>query len=165
MTAVLERSSALPSRADLAPFYDAYFETLDDGRIADWPDFFMEQCSFQIIPRENYEAGYQLCTIQADSRGMVIDRAQSISKTQMFAPRYCRRFYSGLRATGTEGAAIRVRQNVLVVQTLVDGPSEILICGVGHDLIEEGGPYGFRFRERILVIDSEMIPNSLIYPA
>lgn len=165
MSTVLERATALPAREALAAFYDAYFETLDDGRLEEWPDFFAQECLFQIIPRENHDAGYQLCTIQADSHGMVVDRAQSILRTQMFAPRYCRRFYSGLRATGREKGAIRVRQNVLVVQTMQDGPSEALICGVGHDLIEHGGLHGFLFRERILVIDSEMIPNSLIYPA
>lgn len=164
MSAVLEHDLTLPSRDALAAFYDSYFETLDEGRIEEWPRFFAEKCLFQIIPRENHEAGYQLCTIQADSKGMVIDRAQSILKTQMFAPRYCRRFYSGLRATGRENGGIRVRQNVLVVQTLLDGPSEIHICGVGYDVLEERSN-SFLFRERILVIDSEMIPNSLIYPA
>jgi len=164
MTAVLERPAALPSRDKLADFYDAYFEALDDLRLEEWPNFFADDCLFQIIPRENFDAGYQLCTIQADSKGMLVDRVQGILKTQMFAPRTCRRFYSGLRATGRDKGLLKVRQNVVVIQTLIDGPSLVHICGVGYDLLEEAGAE-FRFRERILVIDSEMIPNSLIYPA
>ena len=165
MSDSLSDSGALPDRDALTAFYDRYFETLDDGKLEEWPGFFCEDCRFQIIPRENHEAGYQLCTIQADSKGMLRDRVQGILKTQMFAPRYYRRFYSGLRATGRDSGGIKVRQNVLVIQTLVDRPSEVVICGVAHDLLEEAGPHDWRFRERILVIDSEMIPNSIIYPA
>lgn len=165
MTASDSGAGALPDRKALIAFYDRYFETLDDGKLEEWPGFFTEDCRFQIIPRENHEAGYQLCTIQADSKGMLLDRVQGILKTQMFAPRYYRRFHSGLRAIAREDGGIKVRQNVLVIQTLVDRPSEVVICGVAHDLLEEAGKNDWRFRERILVIDSEMIPNSIIYPA
>lgn len=165
MTSSDPGSAALPGRDALISFYDRYFEALDDGRLEEWPGFFTDDCRFQIIPRENHEAGYQLCTIQADSKGMLLDRVQGILKTQMFAPRYYRRFYSGLRATARGREGIKVRQNVLVVQTLIDRPSEVVICGVAHDLLEETGRDTWRFRERILVIDSEMIPNSIIYPA
>ncbi len=165
MSAVLGRPTALPSRNALADFYDAYFEALDDLRLEEWVGFFADDCLFQIIPRENYDAGYQLCTIRADSKGMLIDRVQGIQKTQMFAPRSSRRFYSGLRPTGRDrNGLIKVRQNVVVIQTLIDAPSLIHICGVAYDLLEETS-CSFRFRERILVIDSEMITNSLIYPA
>lgn len=164
MIGVVDRIAELPAREALHAFYDAYFEALDDLHLEKWPDFFVDDCLFQIIPRENFDAGYQLCTIHADSKGMLVDRVQGILKTQMFAPRICRRFYSGLRAVGRENGLVKVRQNVMMIQTLVDGPSLVHVCGVGHDLLEEVSD-GLRFRERILVIDSEMIPNSLIYPA
>ena len=165
MSALLERPVDLPDRTALHAFYISYFETLDDGRLETWPNFFIDDCLYQIIPRENYDAGYQLCTMQADSKGMLVDRVQGILKTQMFAPRYCRRFHSGLRITGHDGGEIRVRQNVLVIQTLLNKPSEILVCGVGRDLLVNDGSGELKFKERILVIDTEMIPNSLIYPA
>jgi salicylate 5-hydroxylase small subunit len=152
-------------REDLVAFYEAYFETLDDGRLEEWPDYFAEDCLYQIIPRENYEAGYQLCTMQADSRGMLVDRVHGILKTQVFAPRYCRRFYSGLRIVCTDEAEVRARQNVLLVQTQLNKPSEVLACGVAHDRLVPGGPRGLLFRERTIVLDSEMILNSFIYPA
>ena len=53
---------------------------------------------------------------------------------------------------------------VVVVQTLIDKKSEIVLSAVCHDvLVPDGGRN--RLRERIVVFDSEMIPNSLIYPA
>jgi salicylate 5-hydroxylase small subunit len=52
----------------------------------------------------------------------------------------------------------------LVVQTLIDKQSEIVLSAVCHDVavLDEDR---LRLRERIVVFDSEMIPNSLIYPA
>ncbi|MGH6708783.1 MAG: aromatic-ring-hydroxylating dioxygenase subunit beta [Bradyrhizobium sp.] len=153
-----------PDLEELRGFYDDYMETLDDGRLDDWPEFFVEDCLYRIIPRENFEAGYTLCTIQAESRGMLVDRVQGIQSTQMYAPRYYRRFYTGLRLKGEDATATRARQNVLVVQTMLNKPSQIVLCGVSHDVIVRDAG-GLRFKERILVFDSEMIPNSLIYPA
>ena len=40
----------------------AYLECLDDLRLAEWPEFFTEACTYRVIPRENFEAGRTLCT-------------------------------------------------------------------------------------------------------
>ena len=149
---------------ELAEFYDDYYSGLDAVQLHAWPGFFTEDCLYRIIPRENYEAGYTLCTMQAESRGMLIDRVMGLTKTQMYAPRTYRRFPSPVRIVAREGAGVRTRHNLLMVQTLIDKQTDIVLSAVCHDLVvrDEGG---LRFRERIVVSDSEMVPNSLIYPA
>jgi 3-phenylpropionate/cinnamic acid dioxygenase small subunit len=151
-------------RAALRDLFDDYYTVLDDVRLDDWPAFFTEDCLYRVIPRENYEAGYSLCTIQAESRGMLIDRVMGLTRTQMYAPRYYRRFPGPLRIVSRDGNDVRTRHNLLVVQTLIDKQSEIVLSAVCHDLVvrDDGTP---RLRQRIVVFDSEMIPNSLIYPA
>src|SRR5882762_6886291 len=109
MTALANPVAAL-SREDIRAFYDAYFAALDDGRLEEWPDFFVEDCLYRIIPRENYEAGQGQCLIQGDSKGMLTDRVRVILSTQVYAPRYCRRFYSGLRLVNRTGRELEVRQ-------------------------------------------------------
>jgi 3-phenylpropionate/cinnamic acid dioxygenase small subunit len=150
-------------RDTLRDFYDDYYTVLDDVRLDEWPAFFTEDCTYRVIPRENFEAGYTLSTIYAESRGMLIDRVMGVTRTQMFAPRYCRRFPGPLRIVARDGDGVRVRHNLLVVQTLIDKQSEIVLSAVCHDLVmsDEQRP---RLRERVVVFDSEMIPNSLIYP-
>ena len=145
-------------------FFDDYYTILDDVRLEEWPSLFTEDCLYRVIPRENYEAGYTLCTIQAESRGMLVDRVMGLTRTQMFAPRYYRRFPGPLRIISSGQQGVRTRHNLLVVQTLIDKQSDIVLCAVCHDLLvrEDAGP---RLRERIVIFDSEMIPNSLIYPA
>jgi 3-phenylpropionate/cinnamic acid dioxygenase small subunit len=103
--------------------------------------------------------------MQADSKGMLTDRVRAILKTQVYAPRYYRRFYSGLRIVGGTAKEWEVRQNVLIVQTLIDKPSEILGCGTGRDRVVSSASGELKFLDRTLVLDTEMIRNSLIYPA
>ena len=149
---------------DVRAFYDAYFASLDEDRLEEWPDFFVEDCLYRIIPRENYEAGQRQCLIQGDSKNMLLDRVQAIRSTQVYAPRYCRRFYSGLRVINRAGNALDIRHNLLVVQTLVNRRSTIQGCGACHDrlILTETGE--LKFVERTVIFDTEMIDNTLIYP-
>ncbi len=157
-------ASVRADRDALRDFFDEYYDVLDEVRLDEWPGLFTEDCLYRVIPRENYEAGYTLCTMQAESRGMLVDRVMGLTRTQMYAPRYYRRFPGPLRLTGRDGDGVRCRHNLLVVQTLIDRQSEIVLSASCHDLVvpEEDR---LRLKERIVVIDSEMIPNSLIYPA
>jgi 3-phenylpropionate/cinnamic acid dioxygenase small subunit len=149
--------------ARVRDLYDNYYEALDDVRLEEWPNFFTEECLYRVIPRENFEHGYTLCTMQAESRGMLQDRVTGLLKTQMYAPRYYRRFPGPLRVKQQSPEGIRLRHNLLMVQTLIDKPSDIVLAGVCHDLVVEDQGR-LRFRERIVAFDSEMVPNSLIYP-
>ena len=151
-------------RDALRDFYDDYYSVLDDVRLEEWPGFFTEECLYRVVPRENFEAGYTLSTIWAESRGMLIDRVMGLTRTQLYAPRYYRRFPGPLRIVSRDGDSVHVRHNLLVVQTLIDKQTEIVLSAVCHDVLvpDDGRP---RLRERIVVFDSEMIPNSLIYPA
>jgi salicylate 5-hydroxylase small subunit len=151
-------------RDTLRDFYDVYYNVLDDLRLDEWPAFFTEDCLYRVIPRENYEAGYTLSTIYAESRGMLIDRVMGLTRTQMYAPRYYRRFPGPLQIVSRDSEAVRVRHNLLVVQTLIDKKTEIVLSAVCHDLLEPGDERPL-LRQRIVVFDSEMLPNSLIYPA
>jgi 3-phenylpropionate/cinnamic acid dioxygenase small subunit len=151
-------------RDALRDFYDEYYTVLDDLRLDEWPALFTEACVYRVIPRENYEAGYTLSTIYAESRGMLVDRVMGVTRTQMYAPRYYRRFPGPIRIVSCDGDAARSRHNLLVVQTLIDKKTEIVLSAVCHDVLVPDGERN-RLRERVVVFDSEMIPNSLIYPA
>jgi 3-phenylpropionate/cinnamic acid dioxygenase small subunit len=151
-------------RAAIRDFYDDYYGVLDDVRLEVWPAFFTETCVYRVIPRENFEAAYTLSTIYAESRGMLVDRVMGLTRTQMFAPRYYRRFPGPLRIVAHEEGAVRVRHNLLMVQTLIDKPTEIVLSAVCHDVLVPADT-GLKLQERIVVFDSEMLPNSLIYPA
>ena len=152
------------TRDAIRDLFDDYYATLDDVRLHDWPDYFTQDCLYRVIPRENYEAGYSLCTMQAESRGMLKDRVTGLTRTQMYAPRYYRRFPTAPRIVAEEGGVVQVRHNLLVVQTLIDKTSDIVLSAVCHGkVVVDDGP--LRVAGRIVVLESELILNSLVYPA
>ena len=46
----------------LEELYAAYTACLDEERFEEWPEFFVEQCLYKIVPRENFERGLPLAT-------------------------------------------------------------------------------------------------------
>lgn len=160
MTLTLNESSL---RNKVREHYEAYYETLDDLKLEEWPLFFTEECLYRVVPRENFERGLPVSTMFAESRGMLEDRVTGLLKTQMYAPRYYRRFPGPVHLQQTSGD-VRTRHNLLMVQTLVDQQPNIVLCGVCHDVLAEKSGH-LLFRERVVVFDNEMIANSLIYPA
>ena len=51
-----------------------YAACLDDCRLNDWLDLFVEDCLYRIVPRENYAANLPLSLVLCDSKDMLRDR-------------------------------------------------------------------------------------------
>lgn len=158
---------ALELRLAIDELYARYCACLDEARFDDWPDFFTEDCVYKVMPRENHERGLPLATIAAESRGMLRDRAYGIQNTLFHQPYYQRHLVSGwfVRAVDDQdgGLVIRTQASYAVFRTKQNHLSEVFNVGryVDAIVLEAGVP---KFREKLCVFDSELIPNSLIYP-
>jgi len=153
----------LELRAEVEDLYYDYAAALDDFELERWPEFFVEECWYKIISRENYDRGLPLATMWCESKGMLKDRVVTIRQTQMFAPRTMRHIVGNVRIKSDEGAEIQSGANYVVIQTLVDDESRIFNTGRYLDtLVREQGR--LKFKSRICIYDTIMIPNSLIYP-
>lgn len=150
-------------RPALEDLYTRYNIALDDLNLEAWPEFFEDNCLYKVTAKENWDAGKPLSTIRCESKGMLKDRVLGLRRTMMYAPRYCRRFQSALQINSVHNGIIEARSNFLCVQTLVDEPSEVAFCGVAFDKISIKNKEP-KFIERVCVLDTEMISNSLIYP-
>jgi salicylate 5-hydroxylase small subunit len=150
-------------RLDIGDLYAAYAACLDEGRFDDWPGFFVEDCRYRVIPRENHEQGLPLCTMDLQSRGALKDRVYGVQSTLFHAPYYQRHIIGPIRITGRSGAVSMVEANYLVVRTKRDAPSELFNAGRYIDRVV-ATENGLQFIEKVCVFDSELIPNSMIYP-
>ena len=148
---------------ELQTLYLDYCACLDEGRYADWPDFFTEECVYQLIPRENFDRGLPLATLSFESRGMLKDRIYAITETLFHAPYYQRHILSGVRINGIDGEIIRSETSYVVIRTKQSELSEVFNTGRYIDIVVRE-PGGLRLRERRCVFDSELIRNSIIYP-
>lgn len=157
------RMNARELRLELEELYSAYAACLDEERFEEWPEFFTDDCVYKIVPRENFERGLPLATWFCENKGGLLDRVIAIRKTMMYAPRYVRRLVTGIRIFGWEGETLAVRANYLALETLLDEPTRVFNCGQYRDVLVVVGDR-LRFKEKLCIFDSLLVPNSLIYP-
>lgn len=154
---------ALELRFALDDLYARYAACLDEARYDDWIDLFTEACLYRLVPRENFDRNLPLSTMMAESRGMLKDRVYGIANTLYHQPYYQRHIISGLFVREAEGDIIRTQANYAVFRTKQNEFSGVFNVGRYLDTVvmEESR---LKFREKVCVFDSELIPNSLIYP-
>jgi len=150
-------------RLELEALYADYTGCLDEERFEDWPDFFTDDCLYKIVPRENFERGLPLATWLCESRGYLLDRITAIRKTSVYAPRRIRRIVSAIRIHGWTGDVLEARASYAAYETLIDELTRVFNVGEYRDQIVVSGGR-LKFAEKICVFDSQLVPNSLIYP-
>ena len=157
---------ALPARElrlELEALYAEYVACIDNDELERFPDFFTENCLYQIQPRTNYERGLPLATWLSESRGMLKDRMVAIRQLSTYGPRHLRHVVSGIRILGWNGDALRCEANYAVFETLPEQLTRVFQVGRYLDrIVVDAGR--LRFAEKLCVFDSELIPNTLIYP-
>ncbi len=154
---------AVELRLEIEDLYSEYCAALDEGRYEDWAALFTEDCLYRIVPRDNHQRGLPLALMHCESRGMLLDRVVALRETSYYAPRVLRHMVSGIRLAAAADGALRGEANYLVLQTLAEQPTTLFNAGRYLDVItrEEAG---WRFRERLCIFDSILVPNSLIVP-
>lgn len=148
---------------DLMRLYADYASVVDAAQWDKWPEFFTEQCEYKVQPRENYERGFPLATLALLSRGMLMDRVYGIQKTLFHDPYYQRHVVGVPLVLKLEGNCIVSEANYAVFRTKLSGDSTVFNVGRYLDRVRIA-PEGMKFESRLCIYDSEMIPNSLIYP-
>lgn len=150
-------------RLEIEALLADYAAVLDAMALERWPEFFIEQCFYEVIPRENYDRGLPIALMRCESKGMLWDRVTAIRDTMMYEPRYLRHLISGVRVTGQSPEGITVEANYAVFETPVDAVTHVFNVGRYLDrIVREDGQ--LKFAEKHCVFDSLLVPNSLIYP-
>jgi salicylate 5-hydroxylase small subunit len=153
----------LPTWLGLQQLYADYALAVDSGQWDLWPEFFTEQCVYKLQPRENFERGFPLCTLLFTSKGMLKDRVYGVRETLYHDPYYQRHVVGAPVVRKVEDGRIHSQANYAVFRTKYDKESTVFNVGRYIDTVVHT-PAGLKFAERLCVYDSEMIPNSIIYP-
>jgi salicylate 5-hydroxylase small subunit len=150
---------------ELLNLYSDYAMVCDSTEWEKWPEFFMDDGTYRLQPRENFEQGMPLCLLALESKAMIKDRVYGVKETLYHDPYYQRHIVGTPRLLSitADGQRIHAEANYTVIRTKFDGDSTILSVGYYHDDIVRT-PEGLKFQSRLCVYDSEMIANSIIYP-
>ena len=170
MSAVMQTPVRLSAedRFALDDLYQAYAAALDERRYDDWPSFFTDDALYRIVPRENHELNLPIALMHCEGRLMMRDRVVALTETVMARPRALRRFVTPARIVGggdgSESAPMQVRANVLLVETLHERMTRVVLSGVYHDTVVRGHDGGWLLTGRLCIYDSLLLPDSLVEP-
>ena len=152
-------------RIAVADLNAEYAACLDERRFDAWPDFFVEDCVYKLQPRENHDRGLPLATMAFESKRMLRDRVYAVTQTLFHIPYLTRHVVGWPRVwVGDDGdQSIAAETSYVVVRVRDNELPELFSAGRYIDrIVRDGGR--LRFRERLCIFDSALIPNSIIYP-
>ncbi|MDE2455692.1 MAG: aromatic-ring-hydroxylating dioxygenase subunit beta [Burkholderiales bacterium] len=147
----------------LSQLYADYASAVDSGNWDLWPEFFTDDCVYRLQPRENHERGFPLATLSFTSKGMLKDRVYGIRETLFHDPYYQRHVVGSPLLRSVEDGRLQVEANYAVFRTKLSDASTVFNVGRYLDVVVHT-PEGLKFASRECIYDSEMIPNSIIYP-
>src|SRR5260370_25735368 len=104
----------------------AYADCIDDDRLEEWPDFFVEDCRYLITSRESHAAGLRHGVIYCASRGMLVDRVMAMRRAQNFEPHRYPHILGPTRLDHVEDGAAQPRPNFLAAPLMHNGETHLV---------------------------------------
>src|SRR6185437_8965127 len=110
-----------------------YVNALDRGRLADWPNFFVEACSYRITTRESEERGFSI--MLCNNRAMLFDRVEATEKANILEPHSYRHILSDSEVVSESDNALTMRTSFLCARIMHTGETTLFVCGEYNDEI------------------------------
>ena len=153
----------MPDFYRIEAFLTAYVHDIDDDNLAGWPEYFTADGTYQIITRENFEAGLPMGIMYCQGRGMMADRIQAMGSANIFEDHtYCHILGRPQIGKGDNGF-FQARSNFTVFRTMQDGRTETFAVGKYLDqiVLQDGRPY---FADRRVILESRQVDILLVRP-
>ncbi|MDB5785056.1 aromatic-ring-hydroxylating dioxygenase subunit beta [Caballeronia mineralivorans] len=140
-----------------------YVRCIDDGDLAQWPNFFTQACVYKVTTADNYKRGLPGGMIYAASRGMLVDRIASLRDANIYERHGYRHLLGQPYVVSESEQEARSETSFMVARIMRDGSTSLFATGRYCDVyvVEEGG---VKLCERIVVCDSSRIDTLLALP-
>ena len=143
--------------------FSEYGHLIDADRLEEWLDLFVEDCTYQIVPRENHTRGMPLQLMLCENKNMLRDRVLSLRQANIYNIHIDRHLIGSPRYQGESAGLHSVEANYAVFQTDQDGQSRLFSVGqyVDRLVFENGAP---KFKDKLVIADTAAIPTLLATP-
>ena len=148
---------------ELHQLQQQYISALDNDRLEQWADFFTEECVYEIVPRENEDAGLPIGIIYCDSKRMLRDRVLSLRHANIYEVHSYRHMTSGMQLRVIDADTVQTESSYVVVQTLQDGESFVYQAGRYLDVVVRT-PEGWRYQSKRVIYDTSRVATLLATP-
>ncbi|MBI2801163.1 MAG: aromatic-ring-hydroxylating dioxygenase subunit beta [Gammaproteobacteria bacterium] len=139
-----------------------YVHCIDDDELERLPDFFTDDCVYQVIARENADRNLPLAAIYCASKGMLCDRITALRHANIYERHRYRHVVSSVLVTGITTSSAHVKSNYVVYRTRTNGVSELFNAGTYLDTIVVDGR--LLFKEKRAIFDTNRIDTLLVTP-
>jgi 3-phenylpropionate/cinnamic acid dioxygenase small subunit len=148
---------------EVAALLSRHGQLVDAGRLNDWVELFAAECSYRIVPRENYDRGLPVTLLQCDNRRQLRDRVLSLLEAMKYNIHTDRHVIGMPVIVERTQDLIKAEAPFVVMQADAEGMGALFVFGSYVDeLVWEGG--SLRFRSKVAVIDNFEIPHALSTP-
>jgi anthranilate 1,2-dioxygenase small subunit len=137
-----------------------YAHCIDDEEYEAWPEFFTDDCFYQVTSRESYRKAMPIGIFQCNSKGMLVDRIYSMRKANIFEPHRYRHLLGATKITGGQAGIIESRTSFAVIRIM---ESDLFLSGVYHDSMKAVGD-DLKLSKRIVVLDSSRVDTLIVLP-
>jgi len=158
----LSDAERLLRRLEIQELQDLYVNVLDNDRLEEWPGLFVEDCHYEVIPKENEDAGLPAPVIFCDNGRMLRDRVLSLRNANIYEKVTYRHFLSGLMWHET-ASGITAQSNYVVINTSQAGVSTVYQAGIYRDRIVRTEA-GLRFKSKRCIYDTLRVQTLLAIP-
>ena len=144
-------------------FYD-YAHCIDDGRLEDWPDFFIDACSYRVLPKENLDREPPFAIVYLENRNQLRDRILIIREALVYSLRYDRRVIGNVRVGVVRDGLYPVWATYIACTTdVVDGVTKLFSAGKyeARVALTEAGP---RFKDLDVIVDTYSVDRQVALP-
>ncbi|MFL9891820.1 anthranilate 1,2-dioxygenase small subunit AndAd [Paraburkholderia sp. RL17-381-BIF-C] len=148
---------------ELHMLQNQYISNLDNDRLEAWPTLFTEDCTYEIVPKENADMGLPIGIIHCTNQRMLRDRVVSLRNANIYEDHTYRHMTSGLVVTGEKDGVIETESSYVVVQTRANGESDVYQAGKYYDCVVRT-PEGLRYRSKRVVYDTSRVQTLLATP-
>jgi anthranilate 1,2-dioxygenase small subunit len=150
--------------ADRAAIYDLFAEygaLLDAVKYDKWLGLFAAECSYNVVPRENYEQGLAVGLIYCDSRAMLEDRIMALREANKYNIHNDRHLIGLPRLVGADSLSIEAP--FAVYQTDQEGATRLFATGLYRDRLEPAEGV-LKIRDKLVLLDTFAVPTLLATP-
>ncbi len=148
---------------ELQQLQQQYVAALDNDRLEEWATLFTEDCLYEIIPRENEDAGLPIGVMYCDSQRMLRDRVLSLRHANIYGAHSYRHMTSGLQLRSIDADTVETESSYVVIQTLQDGESFVYQAGRYLDRVVRT-PAGWRYQSKRVIFDTSRVATLLATP-
>jgi 3-phenylpropionate/cinnamic acid dioxygenase small subunit len=164
MAVTQERLELTPElRLDVEEFYFRYAECLDGGRLNQWPEFFLDSCTYRVTTRRALRLGPDEDLLSLRTKTAMRDRIVAIGQSEDHEPHMQRHFLVNFRVQVSGEDELRVQANVQILRTYPERATEFLASGYYLDRVSVTDGR-LNFREKLCVFDSDVVPPGMVYP-